>query len=65
MSVTATAVILGALVVLLIRSRALRVGGAVICVVFGLVLGATPAGPAVGQMLDAVGGWIYTTLRGI
>jgi hypothetical protein len=48
MSVTAVLVILGALVVLLIRTRWLRLSGAVVCIVFGVVLGMSPLGPASG-----------------
>ncbi|SOD73282.1 hypothetical protein SAMN05892883_2573 [Jatrophihabitans sp. GAS493] len=55
MSVVAVALILGVFVVFLVRVRQVKAGGAVVCVVFGLVLGATPAGPNVNQFLDQAG----------
>lgn len=62
MTVVGTAVVLGLLVVLLLRVGAVRFGGAVACVVFGLVLGATPVGPEVSLLLDAVGAWAWSGL---
>jgi hypothetical protein len=63
MSVTAVAVVLGVLVAFMIKSRWVRASGAVVCVLFGLALSASPAGPAVGSVMDDVGGWTWTTLR--
>ena len=63
MSTTAVAVILGVLVVFMIKSRWVRASGAVICVLFGLVLSTSPAGPAVGSVVGDVGDWTWTTLR--
>ncbi len=63
MSVVATALVLGLVIVGLVRTRWLRPSGAVVCIVFGLVLGGTPAGPAVNQTLDELGGWAYTQLQ--
>ena len=59
MSVAAVAVILIALVILLLRTRQLRIGSCVVCVLLGLVLGATPAGPAVNEGLTAAGSWLW------
>ena len=59
MSVAAAAVILALLVVLLLRTRQLRIGSCVVCVLLGLVLGATPAGPAVNEGLTAAGMWLW------
>ena len=64
-SVTAVLVVLGALVVLLIRTRWLRLSGALVCVVFGLVLGISPMGPASVQVVGSVGGWAYDSLRAL
>ena len=46
MSVTAAAIVLGALVVLLIKTRAVRALGATICIVFGVTLAAHRSGPS-------------------
>jgi hypothetical protein len=64
-SVTAVLVVLGALVVLLIRTRWLRFSGALVCIVFGLVLGMSPMGPASVQVVGSVGGWAYDSLRAL
>ena len=45
MSVAATALVLGLVVVALIKTKWVKLSGAIVCVIFGLVLGATPAGP--------------------
>jgi hypothetical protein len=63
MSVVTVAVLLGIIVLLLLRSRQVRAEIAVVCVLFGLVLGATPAGPAVSQFLEFVGNWIWNLLQ--
>jgi len=65
MSSTAVLVILGALVVLLIRTRSLRSSGAVVCVVFGVVLALSPMGPASADVLNAVGSWAYNSLQSL
>jgi hypothetical protein len=63
MSATAVAVILGVLMAFMIKSRWVRASGAVVCVLFGLVLATSPAGPAVGSVMGDVGDWTWTTLR--
>jgi hypothetical protein len=55
MSVVAVAVLLGVLVMFLIRVKQVKAAGAAVCIVFGLVLGATPAGPQVNRTLDQAG----------
>lgn len=65
MSVVATAVLLGLLVLALLRTRLLGALGAVVCVLFGLVLAATPAGPAVTDVTGQVGDWAFSTLQGM
>jgi hypothetical protein len=64
-SVVAVAVILGALVVLLLQTRQVKVGSAATCVVFGLVLGLTPAGPPVQSALDATGSWAWAQVSSL
>jgi hypothetical protein len=65
MSMTAVAVLLGVLVAFMVKSRWVRASGAVVCVLFGLVLAASPAGPAVGSVIGDVGAWAWATLRQI
>ena len=65
MSITAVLVILGALVVLLLRTRSLRFFGALVCIVFGAVLGLSPIGPASADVLNAVGTWVYDSLQSL
>lgn len=65
MSMTAVLVVLGALVVLLLRTRSLRFFGAVVCIVFGVVLALGPMGPATADVLDAVGTWAYDSLQSL
>ena len=65
MSSTAVLVILGALMVLLIRTRSVRLSGVVVCVVFGVVLALSPMGPASVDVLNAVGSWVYNSLQAL
>ncbi len=59
MSVAAVALVLGVLVVLLLRTRQLRAGSCVVCILFGLVIGATPAGPAINEAVNGAGTWLW------
>ena len=63
MSVVACAVLLGLFVLLLVRVRQVGFLAALVCVVFGFVLGATPAGPQVNQALSSVGGWVWEQVQ--
>lgn len=65
MSAAAACLLLGALVALLIRTKAVKIPGAVACVVFGIVLASSPVGPAVTQTVGQVGTWAYTQLRAV
>lgn len=60
MSVAVTAVLLAIAVMMLIRSNKVQVGGALLCIIFGLVLGATAAGPVVNEALSSVGNWVWS-----
>lgn len=59
MSVVGAAVVLGVLMLILLKLRAVRPAGALVCVLFGLVLGVTPVGGAVNDGLDQVGAWLW------
>lgn len=59
LSAVAVAVLLGVLIVFLIKSKILRVSGAVICILFGLVIGVTPVGDPLQQALNVSGAWLW------
>ena len=65
MSVVAVVLVLGALVVLLLRTAKLGLGSALVCMLFGLVLAATPAGPSVHEALDSSGAWVWAQVRSL
>lgn len=62
MSVVGAAVVLGLLVLLLLKMRIARASVAIVCVLFGLVLGATPIGDGVNSALTSLGSWIWAQL---
>ena len=62
MSVVGTAVVLGLLVVLLLKMNIARPSVVIVCVLFGLVVGATPIGDGVNDALTSVGTWIWRQL---
>lgn len=59
MSVVGAAVVLGAVIVMLLKLRVLRPSAALVCVLFGLVMGAASAGAVVNRPLDAFGSWLW------
>jgi hypothetical protein len=65
MSVVAVAVVLGGLLLLLLRTNQLKLGSALVAVIFGLVLGSTPAGPAVNEALSESGSWLWGQVRSL
>jgi hypothetical protein len=62
MSVVGATVVLGLLVVLLLRMKVARFSVVLVCVLFGLVLGATPIGDSVNQGLTLLGAWVWRQL---
>lgn len=58
MTVVGTAVLLGLLVAVLVKWRIVQPVAAIVCILFGLVLGATPIGGEVNTTLTAVGTWL-------
>lgn len=62
MTVVGAAVVLGLLVALMLKMRIARVSVAIVCVLFGLVLGATPIGDSVNQALTSLGQWTWRQL---
>lgn len=65
MSVIAAAALLLAVLLLLLRTHQLGIGAAIVAIMFGLVLGATPAGPAVNQALTAGGTWLWAKVTSL
>ncbi|QDP94800.1 hypothetical protein FOE78_01695 [Microlunatus elymi] len=59
LSAVAVAVLLGLLIVFMIKSKIQRIPGAVVCVLFGLVIGVTPVGDPVQDALHASGAWLW------
>jgi hypothetical protein len=59
MSVAVVAVLLGVVVMVLISSNRVNFGVALMCVVFGLLLGATSVGPVLNTTLNSVGNWVW------
>ena len=62
MSVVGAAVVLGLLVAVLLRMKIARASVAIVCVLFGLVLGATPIGAGVNHALTSLGHWLWAQL---
>ncbi len=65
MSVVGAAVLLGAVIAMLLKLRVLRPSAAVVCVLFGLVLGATPIGDGVYTAVASVGRWASRLVQGL
>ena len=65
MTVVGSAVVLGALVVLLLRTAKLGLGSATVCVLFGLVVALTPAGPTVDEALNSSGVWLWAQVSSL
>ena len=57
MSVVGTAVILALIITLMLKTRVARASVVIVCVLFGLVLGAAPIGDGVNAALAVLGGW--------
>jgi hypothetical protein len=64
-SAVAVAVVLCALVVLLMRTRQLKVGSGLVCIILGLVLGSTSAGPAINRGLTSGGSWLWANVSAL
>lgn len=62
MSVVGTAVVLGLLVALMLKMKIARLSVVVVCVLFGLVVGATPIGDGVNRALTGLGAWTWRQL---
>jgi hypothetical protein len=65
MSAAAACVVLGLLVALLIKTKAVKFWGGLVCIVFGITLAASPIGPTIGGLLAQMGTWAYDQLRSV
>lgn len=65
MSIVGAFVILAALVLLLLRLRAVRFGPALLCAVLGFVVAITPAGPGVQRALAATATWLWHSVASL
>ena len=63
MSVVATALILGLIVVMLIKWKIVKVFVAVVCILFGLVLGVTPIGKGTLDVVTSIGDFASNQLE--
>jgi hypothetical protein len=65
MSVIGAAVILGLVVAALVRMKAARPVVVIVCILFGLVLGATPIGDGLYAGVASVGAWLSDAVTGL
>ena len=65
MSVVGAAIILGLVVAALVKMKVARPVVVIVCVLFGLVLGATPIGDALYSGVAAVGLWLSDVMASI
>ena len=65
MSVIGAAIVLGLVVAGLVKMKIARPVVAMVCVLFGLVLGATPIGDGLYAGIASVGAWLSDVLAGV
>lgn len=65
MSVVGAAIIIGLLIAGLVKIKAARPVVVIICVLFGLVLGATPIGDGLYAAVASVGVWLSDAVEGV
>ena len=65
MTVVGAAIILALIVAALVKMKTARPVVVVVCVLFGLVLGATPIGDGLYAGVANVGAWLADTLAGL
>ena len=65
MSVIGAAIILGLIVAALVKMKTARPVVVIVCVLFGLVLGATPIGDGLYSGVAAVGAWLSDAVTGL
>jgi len=65
MTVVGVVVMMGVLALVLLRTRALTVGAFLFAAVWGFLLGATPAGPPVTDLLDRAGHSLWQAVQAL
>ena len=65
MSIVAVALMLTTLVGLLIKTHSLGFGSALVCVLLGLVVASTPAGPTISNALNQAGTWTWKQVNSL
>jgi len=65
MTAVSVALVLAGVMALLMKGSGLGPGSAFVCVLFGLVLAATPAGPALQDVMAATGDWMWQNGRAL
>lgn len=65
MTVVGAAIILALIVAALVKMKIARPVVVIVCVLFGLVLGATPVGDGVYAGVAAVGAWLSDAVTGL
>ena len=65
MTVVGAAIILALIVAALVKMKTARPVVVIVCVLFGLVLGATPIGDGLYAGVASVGAWLADALAGL
>lgn len=65
MSLVAICIVLSVLVAILVKAKAIRAWGALLCIAFGVTLAASRMGQYLSQVLHTVGTWAMTQLRAV
>lgn len=65
MTVVGAAIILALIVAALVKMKTARPVVVIVCVLFGLVLGATPIGDGLYAGVAAVGAWLSAAVTGL
>lgn len=63
MTAISVCLVLALLMGLLMKTNGLNPGSALVCVIFGLVLSSTQAGPTIQGGLDSAGNWLWNNVR--
>ncbi len=65
MSAVGVAVVAVLLVGVLVKGKQVRVGSVIVGVLLGLLLAATPAGPATAHGIESAGSWVWAKVSSL